>query len=130
MRSSVIWRWSIRFVLCAVPLGAGAASAQDSNPPPRQVMLTDPTPRPPDLQRQYSQDPAEVKKRQEALLLQNQLRAREIWLEANQILFLAQQLQDEMIKHSRGDSMALSAVKAGDIEKLAKSVKEKLKVHE
>ena len=62
-------------------------------------------------------------------MLQNNLRAREVWLEANKLLLLAQELQDEMVKRNNGDSMASSASKAGEIEKLAKSMKEKSKMH-
>lgn len=62
--------------------------------------------------------------------MQNTLQAREIWLEANQILFLAQELNSAMAKYQNGDPMISNATKAGEIEKLAKTMKEKLKTHQ
>jgi hypothetical protein len=76
----------------------------------------------------YDDNPADRKK-QEALSIQNQLRAREIWLESNQILLLAQQLQQEILSDKKSTSMTANAAKAGKIEKLAQSVQEKMKVH-
>ncbi len=128
MRVRVTGLGSIRLVLGALLIGSGTASAQNPNPPASHVVIPNPTPRPADVKQEFSVDPAEVRKKQEAQLLRNQLRAREVWLEANQILFLAQQLQDEMLRGEKGASMASNAAKAGDIEKLAKSVREKLKV--
>jgi hypothetical protein len=96
-----------------------AATCQ--NPPASHVIIPNPTPRPPDLKQQYGDDSKDGKKQKE-LSIQNQLRAREIWLESNQILLLAQQLQQEV---SGKKSMAADAVKVGQIEKLARSVKEK-----
>ena len=128
MRVRVTGLGSIRLVLGALLIGSGTASAQNPNPPASHVVIPNPTPRPTDVKQEFSVDPAEVRKKQEAQLLRNQLRAREVWLEANQILFLAQQLQDEMLRGEKGASMASNAAKAGDIEKLAKSVREKLKV--
>lgn len=123
--------WFIRLILIAAILTAAGTvvSGQDANPPPRGVMIPDPTPRPPDLQKQFGEDPADVKRRQQAQLIQNQLRAREVWLEANQLLLLAQQLQAEMVQRNKGDSLLAGASKAAAIEKLAKSVKDKSKSH-
>ena len=117
----------VRIVLCGLLMGSGSAYAQ--NPPSSQVIIPNPTPRDPDLQQEFSKEPLGLQKRQALLQMQNQLRAREIWLEANQILYLAQQLQLEMVPGKKDTSMASNAAKAGDIEKLAKSVKEKLRGH-
>jgi hypothetical protein len=112
--------------LCALIVGAGAALGQ--NPPASHVIIPNPTPRPPDLKQEYGDNPKDQKKR-EALLLQSQLRAREIWLESNQILLLAQQLQEGVLSRKKPTSMSANAVKVGEIEKLAQSVQEKMKVH-
>lgn len=112
--------------LCVLLLGATVALGQ--NTPPAHVYIPNPTPRPPDLKQEYSDNPADQKKN-DAISLQNQLRAREIWLESNQILLLAQQLQEEILADKKSTTMAASAAKAGKIEKLAQSVQEKLKVH-
>jgi hypothetical protein len=113
-------------VLCALLLGASAALGQ--NAPPAKVTIPNPTPRPPDLKQEYSDNPADQKKN-DAISIQNQLRAREIWLESNQILLLAQQLQEEILSDKKSTAMTASAAKAGKIEKLAQSVQEKMKVH-
>jgi hypothetical protein len=119
---------SARFILCALILCAGTAFGQSNeNPPSSHVVIPNPTPRQPDLEKVYADNPADQKK-QQALLLQSQLRAREIWLESNQILLLAQQLQQEIDSGKKSASMASNAVKVGKIEKLAQSVQEKMKV--
>jgi uncharacterized protein YhfF len=69
-----------------------------------------------------------AKKKQEVLSIQNQIRAREIWLESNQILLLAQQLQQEIVFGKKSASMAANAAKVRQIEKLAQIVQEKMKV--
>jgi hypothetical protein len=116
---------SARFILCMLVVCAGTAFGQ--NPPQHDVVIPNPTPREPDLEKVYGDNPADQKKR-EALSLQGQLRGREIWLESNQILLLAQQLQEEIVSRKRSASMSASAAKVGKIEKLAQSVQEKIKV--
>jgi hypothetical protein len=110
--------------LCTVMVWVAAGQNQPTAS--HQVILPNPTPRQPDLQKELGDDPRSQKKR-EALLLQSQLRAREIWLESNQILLLAQQLQEEIHPGKKSPSMASNAIKVGKIEKLAQSVQEKMK---
>jgi hypothetical protein len=110
-------------VLASISL-SGACLAQ--NTPPPHVMIPNPTPRQPDLEQVYGDTPADQEKQQEHSL-QNQLNAREIWLESNRILLLAQQLQEEVLPGKKSASMAANAAKAGQIEKLAKSVQQKMK---
>jgi hypothetical protein len=114
------------FLLCALILCAGSVIAQNVYTPPPHVIIPNPTPRPPDLNQQFGDNPADQKKREMASI-QNQLRAREIWLESNQILLLAQQLQQEVHPSKKAPSMAANAVKVGQIEKLAQSVQQKMK---
>jgi hypothetical protein len=103
-------------------------SMAQNNAPPTKVMIPNPTPRQPDLEQVYGDTSADQQK-QQAVSLQNQLRAREVWLESNQILLLAQQLQQEILSAKKSSSMAANAAKAGEIEKLAKSVQQKMKTH-
>ena len=91
------------------------------------MIIPNPTPREPDLEKIYGDNSTDQKK-QQALSLQSQLRAREIWLESNQILLLAQQLQQEVVS-GKSRSMAANASKVAKIEKLAQSVQEKMKEH-
>jgi hypothetical protein len=114
------------FFLCALIALSEASMAQNASP--TKVMIPNPTPRQPDLKQVYDGTPEEQEK-QQAASLQNQLRAREIWLESNQILFLAQQLQQEILSGKKSASMEANAAKAGQIEKLAKSVQQKMKTH-
>ena len=115
---------SVRFILCTLILCAGTAFGQNPNPPSSHVIIPNPTPREPDLEKVYG-DNSKDQKKQQTLLLQSQLRAREIWLESNQILLLAQQLQQDV---SGKKSMTVNATKVAQIEKLARSVQEKMKV--
>src|SRR5579864_5650176 len=89
--------------LFALILGAVAAFGQNNQPPPH-VIIPNPTPRPPDLKQALGESPADQKKR-EAVSLQNQLRAREIWLESNQMLLLAQELEQEIVSKKKSTSM-------------------------
>jgi hypothetical protein len=60
--------------------------------------------------------------------MESQLRAREVWLESNQILLLAQQLEQELVTGKKPTSMSVKAAKVAKIEKLAQSVQEKMKM--
>jgi hypothetical protein len=100
------------------------STATCQNPPAAHVYIPNPTPRPPDLKQEYGDDSKDGK-RQKDVSIQNQLRAREIWLESNQILLLAQQLQQDVPGKK---SMTANAAKVTQIEKLARSVQEKMKV--
>jgi len=117
-------RWTrVGIAICALGLGSGIGSGRSQDQQPRHVIIPNPTPRQPDLEKEYGNTPNDQKAK---LSVQNQLRAREIWLESNQILLLAQQLQQEVGKKSV--SMKVNAAKAGQIEKLAQSVQQKMKV--
>jgi hypothetical protein len=111
--------------LCALLMGATAVFGQ--NTPPPHVVIPNPTPRPPDLQQELGNSPTDQKKR-EAISLESQLRAREVWLESNQILLLAQQLEQEIVSGKKQTSMAVKAAKVAKIEKLAQTVQEKMKM--
>ena len=117
-----------RLSLGALVLCFAAAIGQNPNPPSSHVIIPNPTPRPPDLKQEFGDTPTNQKKR-EAVSIQSQLNAREIWLESNQILLLAQQLQQDVVTGKNSFSMAVKAAKVAQIEKLAQSVQEKMKSH-
>jgi hypothetical protein len=123
MRHFTQSRSKVIIAICALGLGSGINAGRSQNPPVTHVIIPNPTPRQPDLEKEYGNAPNDQKAK---LSVQNQLRAREIWLESNQILLLAQQLQQEVGKKSV--SMKVNAAKAGQIEKLAQSVQQKMKV--
>ena len=112
-------------IVCALMAWGGSVVAQ--NPPSSHVIIPNPTPRPPDLKQEYGDNPKDQKKR-EAQLLQSRMRSREIWLESNEIMLLAQQLQEAVHPGKKAVNMATNAVKAGQIEKLAQSVQQNMKV--
>ncbi|HKD60841.1 MAG TPA: hypothetical protein VKB47_10290 [Terracidiphilus sp.] len=116
----------VKSVLLCVPLILlirVEGSAQQ--PPPAHVYIPNPTPRPPDLQQEFD-DNSKDQKKQDSLSVQGQLRAREVWLESNQILLLAQQLDQEINSSRKTPSMGTSAAKVGQVEKLARSIQEKM----
>ena len=117
----------VKTIVCALVFCAGTGTGQSQNPPTSHVIIPNPTPREPDLEKVYG-EPSNDQKKHGALSIQNQLRAREIWLESNQILLLAQQLQQEINSGKKSVSMNVNAGKAGQIEKLAQSVQKKMKV--
>jgi hypothetical protein len=127
MRGSFSGVGAKNYFLCALLLFPISPLGQNQSPPVNHVIIPNPTPRPPDLKQELGDRPADHKKR-EAISLQNQLRAREIWLESNQILLLAQQLQLAAVSDKKSTSMAANAAKVLKIEKLAQTVQEKMKM--
>jgi len=93
---------------------------------PTHVIIPNPTPRPPDLEQQLG-SPSDQRKRQ-AKAIESQLRAREVWLESNQILLLAQQLEQDLASGKKPTPISVKAAKVAKIEKLAQSVQEKMKM--
>jgi len=111
-------------ISCAVLIPSKVCVAQDQ--PVSHVIIPNPTPRDPDLEKVYDEAQTD-KDKQHTISIQNQLRAREIWLESNKILLLAQQLQQEILSNKKTVSMQTNAARAGQIAKLAKSVQEGMK---
>jgi hypothetical protein len=129
MRGSFAGAGTIGCSLFILILGPAPALGQTpQNSPPPHVIIPNPTPRPPDLTQEYNDNPSDQKKI-DVISIQNQLRAREIWLESNQILLLAQQLQQQILTDKKSMATPSNAAKAAKIEKLAQSVQEKMKVH-
>jgi len=118
--------WRAAVMNCSFFVCTAAIYGQEQNPP--RVIIPNPTPRPPDLDQQLGDNPADQKKR-EVVSLQSQLRAREIWLESNQILLLAQELQQEVVLKKKPLPLAAEAAKAAKIEKLARTVQDNMKMH-
>jgi hypothetical protein len=105
------------------------ALAQNVPEPSTHVIIPNPTPRPPDLKEELDSGSKEQQE-QKVLSIKGQLRAREIWLESNQILLLAQQLQQEINSGKKNPApLSQDAAKVAQIEKLARSVQEKMKAH-
>ena len=90
------------------------------------VVIPNPTPRPPDLEKELG-DNAKNQEKQKEQQIQAQLRAREIWLESNQLLLLAQQLDQEVHSAAKTSATSKEAAKVVKIQKLAQSIQDKMK---
>lgn len=94
----------------------------------QQIYLPDPTPRPPDLQREYGDDPVARARQQQIALLKKAQRRQEVLAATDRLILLAAELRNEAAQHEAGRSMKANAAKAEQIEKLAKTVKEDTKL--
>lgn len=112
-------------LLCIFSLQANAQSSGSATS--QNITLTDPTPRPPDLQRQYADDPVARALQQQAALAQRQLRHQEVLAATNKLVVLAQELKDEMAKNGMSASTNPDSIKAQEIERLAKHLKKEMK---
>ena len=116
-----------RRILTAVLLLCGfslfAASQTQQNP----LVLKDPTPRPPDLEKEYSADPAEQARLHQAAMLRRVQIHEQVVKETNKLCLLAQQLRDD-VAGNKSTTVGLNADRAGQIEKLAKSVRQKVEM--
>src|SRR5437763_7585292 len=94
----------------------------------QQIYLPDPTPRPIDLHKKYgdNNDAAERLKQQQLAMQKVAERRQEIESEADKLVVLARELQSQFAERSKDGPKGMGAAKAQQIEKLAKSVKEKM----
>ena len=120
-------RWLL-LIASMIPIRCALVSGQDQGQQPAHVIIPNPTPRPPDLKQEYGDDSKDQKK-QDQLSVESQLQAREIWLESNQLLLLTQQLDQAVHSGKAHSSLTANAAKAAQIEKLARSIQDKMKEH-
>jgi hypothetical protein len=106
----------------------GGASAQATKPPQQPLNLPNPTPRPPDLEQKYGTNSAELAHQQQLAALKVAQLRQQLIVTADKLLQLTQELENDVGKRENGAPMTPQAVKAGQIEKLAKTVKEKTKL--
>lgn len=102
-----------------------ATAQQQPGPPPQHLELKDPTPRPPDLKKQYEDDPASQARQQQAAMLRNAQLREKVTKDTDKLCQLAQELRDEVAKEP---PTSRNSAKAAQIEKLAKSVREKVQM--
>jgi hypothetical protein len=102
------------------------AAAQGSKS--QVVMLPDPTPRQPDLEKKYSQPVVSGTAADHAAIVLNEQRQALIIRASNQLASLAVVLNDGILKHDRGTSLAPEVQIADLIEKLAKNVNASIKL--
>jgi hypothetical protein len=113
--------------LMMVSVYCGGAVAQASKPPVQPLNLPDPTPRPPDLERQYGGDPSELARQQQLAALKAAQLRQQVVIATDKLLLLAQELETGVKKRENGAAMTPQMIKAEQIEKLAKTVKERTK---
>src|SRR5215470_603311 len=117
------------FIVVAVMLTTHCETAisQATKPAQQPLYLPDPTPRPPDLERQYGGDPAALARQQELAALRSAQLRQQVIVATDKLLTLTQQLKADMEKREAAVPMVSQAGKVEQIEKLAKTVKEKTK---
>lgn len=91
----------------------------------QRIYLPDPTPRPPDLHDKYKDDPLERARQQRAAQLHQAQLRQQLTAATDRMAQLAQQLKDDVEKED--SPLSVSAQKAAEIEKLAKTVKNTMK---
>jgi hypothetical protein len=92
------------------------------------LTLKDPTPRPPDLKKQYESDPADRARQQQAAMLRNAQIMEQVAKSTDKLCQLAQELRDEVANGAKDTPGGVNAAKAAQIEKLAKGVREKMQM--
>jgi hypothetical protein len=122
-------RASLLLGLALVSTAAAHAQAADSGDVPRQYSreLQNPTPRQPDLITKYGADPASARAAMEAAELQNELRQKILVSATDELVQLTRELQAEAAKNPHAMPTPLEAAKLKEIQKLAKTVKERMK---
>jgi len=104
-----------------------AAAQQQPGPTQQHIELKDPTPRPPDLQKIYGSNQPDQAKQQEAAALKSAQIHQQVVDATNKLYTLAQQLHDDVSTAGKDPRTPINAAKAAQIEKLAKTVREKTK---
>jgi len=109
--------------MCAYPWNGIAQSNLTAQQTPT---LSDPTPRPIDLHKLYNVDPVERERQDQLILMKKAQLKQQVLSATDKLVTLAHELQADVAKHDKDSSMAIDVNKAHEIEKLAKSVKEKM----
>jgi glucose-6-phosphate-specific signal transduction histidine kinase len=90
------------------------------------LVLKDPTPRPPDLEKEYGAGADnQARQKQAAALLRNAQIREQVVKATDKLRQLAQELHDDVAKSTTDIYTAQNAGKAAQIQKLAKTIKEK-----
>jgi hypothetical protein len=128
MRRSTRKWLAIGVLLCAFCVTTVLRTQQQPGPTPQHLELKDPTPRPPDLKKQYEGDPSDQARQQQAAMVRNAQIREQVAKTTDKLCQLAQELRDDVAKSTNNTQPRLNAAKAAQIEKLAKSVREKMQM--
>jgi hypothetical protein len=107
--------------------GTGVIPIEGQNNKSQQIYLPDPTPRERDLHDVFSDNPVDRARQQQAVSVQKAKQRDQVVAETDQLVLLAQQLRDSISHSTEGPSVP-DVMTAQKIEKLAKSVKEQMKM--
>jgi hypothetical protein len=113
--------------LMTISMCDAGAVGQATKPPTPPLNLPDPTPRPPDLERKYSTDPAEAARQQQQAALKAAQIRQQVMTATDKLVSLTQELEADVAKREHGTAMTPQVVKVEQIEKLAKTVKDRTK---
>jgi hypothetical protein len=113
--------------LIVILMYCAGAAAQASKSPQQPLYLPDPTPRPPDLEKKYETDSPDLARQQHLAALKAAEIREQVIVATDKLLLLTQELEADVSKHENGVSMTPQVVKVEQIEKLAKTVKERTK---
>ena len=130
MVTSIGMPWSTRRYLAALIFACAfrvPIPAQSTNPAQQPVILTDPTPRMRDPHTEFGDSPAERLKQQQAALIRAIRLRQQIVASTDQLVAIAAELKNDLGTHDKSTPIGLDAMKAEKIEKLAKTVKNKMK---
>lgn len=102
-----------------VTVAAQGKSGAQQNP----LYLPDPTPRPPDLEKIYAQNPEQKEREQQIAQLKNTQRLAQIAADTDRIATLAGQVRDDLSRGAADVNFPYNAQKVNEIQKLAKAIK-------
>lgn len=103
----------------------GNALGQATKPAQQPLYLPDPTPRPPDLEKKYDTNSQDLALQQRLAQLRAAQIRQQVVAATDKLLLLTEQLKSDVEKREVPGAMTPQVVKAEQIEKLAKAVKEK-----
>jgi hypothetical protein len=125
-----IMRTSLAIAACMYG-AAAVAHAQLTIPQDSEIrdphVLPNPTPRPFDVRQRYDKDPIEKQKLDRAIAAKNELRQEKVVSDTEKLFLLATQLKANVELHSKDGTPYPESLKAEQIEKLAKTVKDKMR---
>lgn len=99
-----------------------SAIAQD-NVVRQPLYIPDPTPRPPDLEKIYEQNPQQKAREQQIAQLKSARRRAQVSIDSDKIAALAEQLRASLAQSAADNNPAYNALKVAEIQKLAKEIK-------
>jgi len=116
-------------ILTALPVLSGTTSSAQTGEKPRQtIMLTDPTPRPPDLEQEYEGSREENAAAEHNAIILNAERQSLVTHASGDLAFLATTLKRALDTHTNGKPLAPEIQVAELIEKLSKNVRSALEL--